>query len=186
MFSVRRRYWPTARATLTRWGYALFGTAYVLLGCQKTPQATLTDSERRQFVLTCPKSGPCSVATSRTNAEAPPSKAGETKDFTLRATGRVVGICGPVAAGQSPNLSECRPLVCQSNAECPPAQGLSQGVCINQLCTEPSHEVISDDAVMLCLAGTGAPNQTPSQAERFALGLNCGSPCRIPKPCRSL
>lgn len=155
------------------------------MGCQKSPQITLTDSEQRQFLLTCGTNGSCAVAANRSSAPEP-ANARKTDDYALRSTGRVVGICGPVASGQSTNLSDCRPLICKSNSDCPPAQGLSKGVCINQLCTEPSHELTSEDAVMLCLAGTGAPSQTPAQVERFALGLNCGSPCRIPKPCRSL
>jgi hypothetical protein len=36
---------------------------------------------------------------------------------------------------------------------------------------------------MLCLSGTGLGRETPAQIERYALALNCGSPCKIPAPC---
>ncbi|MGC4066120.1 MAG: hypothetical protein QM784_16030 [Polyangiaceae bacterium] len=95
-------------------------------------------------------------------------------------------MCGPLPLGQAPALPQCRPLTCEGDAECPPAEGLDHGVCINHLCTEPSHAVHTEDAVLMCLAGTGTEPQTPLQAERFALGLNCGTPCQIPKVCRQL
>jgi hypothetical protein len=37
---------------------------------------------------------------------------------------------------------------------------------------------------MLCLAGTGKPGNTPLQVQRYAMALNCGSPCKVPAPCR--
>jgi hypothetical protein len=36
---------------------------------------------------------------------------------------------------------------------------------------------------MLCLAGTGLGHAEAKQVERYALGLNCGAPCVVPKPC---
>jgi hypothetical protein len=55
---------------------------------------------------------------------------------------------------------------------------------VNGLCTEPSQPLGVTDAVMLCLAGTGTGHGSAQQAERFAMALNCGEPCRIPSPCR--
>lgn len=51
------------------------------------------------------------------------------------------------------------------------------------LCIEPTHDIASADAVMLCLAGTGLGHDQARQVERYALGLNCGTPCSVPKPC---
>lgn len=153
------------------------------IGCKRSPTRTLIDSEQRRFSAQCDPKGECEVA-----AEATATAAGTAPPphFTLWRTGRVVGICESTAQGAPPNVADCRPLVCHADADCPPAQGLPHGVCIGQLCTEPSHSIIVDDAIQLCLAGTGAGPRRPLQVERLALGLNCGSPCQIPKPCRQL
>jgi len=74
--------------------------------------------------------------------------------------------------------------VCSGDANCPPAHGSKDGHCVNGLCVEPSGELNTDDAVMLCLAGTGLGKDSPEQVSRFAMALNCGSPCKIPAVCR--
>jgi hypothetical protein len=175
------RLWPTARAALCEIGLIAVVINVCTLGCNQTRTLSLVDSEHRQFSTRCDKNGTCTLAliTAPNPDESRSTVARET--FTLRGTGRVVGVCSSTT-----NVADCRPLVCVKDAECPPAQGLDHGVCVNQLCTEPSHGVLSDDAIMLCLAGTGTAAQTPLQVERFALGLNCGTPCQIPKPCRPL
>ncbi len=103
--------------------------------------------------------------------------------FRLERNGYLVAVC-PSAQGNSGSPAQCRGLVCQTNQDCPPAHGLEQGTCINGLCIEPSHPIGANDAIMLCLAGTGVGSSSPTQAERFALGLNCGQPCKVPTPCR--
>ena len=104
--------------------------------------------------------------------------------FELRRTGRLVAACPKLAVSAGAAVTQCRPLVCQADSQCPPAHGLKQGTCVNGLCIEPSQDLIADDAIMLCLSGTGAGYASPPQVERFALGLNCGKPCRVPTPCR--
>jgi hypothetical protein len=186
MCSIRPRAWPTARAAILPIGLIPWVVGGLLGGCRDSSQQILVDSEQRRFALQCEKDGRCSVTAATPTETEPKRTGGAAQSFTLRATGRVVGICSVSVAGAAANLSDCRPLVCRSDAECPPADGLNHGVCINDLCTEPSHAVISDDAVLLCLAATGTPSGAALQVERFALGLNCGTPCRIPKPCHPL
>ena len=175
-------------------GTKVTGLLWVLLGaCNGPAKSTFIDSEQRHFAAVCAKNGHCTLSP-QTDPKANPSspekprvaeqKESETR-MVLRSVGRVVGVCGPVQTEQElPDLMRCRPLMCQSDADCPPAEGLVRGVCVNQLCIEPSHPIVTDDAALLCLAGTGAGEKTPEQVERFALGLNCGEPCRIPKVCR--
>lgn len=104
--------------------------------------------------------------------------------YDVRRAGYLVAVC-PTSLGESRVApTHCRALVCQADVNCPPAHGLKQGTCINGLCIEPSQNIGADDAIMLCLAGTGAGYSSPVQVERFALGLNCGRPCRVPSPCR--
>jgi hypothetical protein len=146
--------------------------------CHKGTERHLADTENREFLAQCSIDGICAVTAA---GEAKSLSAGS---MSLRATGRIVGICGPLAAGTSPSASDCRPLVCESKEQCPSAQGMTEGVCIGGLCREPSGAINSDDAVMLCLAGTGTGPRTAQQIERLALGLNCGSPCVVPGPCR--
>jgi hypothetical protein len=189
MFSKGPENWPTARATRVPVKVTVLVISGLLSSCSQTANKTVVDSEQRTFILNCDKSATCTVAPATTNSVEPRTverkkKGEETSAYALRASGRLVGVCGPLLSESSLQLADCRPLICQNDADCPPAEGLTRGVCINQLCTAPAHEFNSDDAVLLCLAGTGGPNQTALQAERFALGLNCGTPCRIPKVCR--
>lgn len=160
-------------------------------GCRRHAEQTIQDSEGRSFLAQCSSDAICALTEksgpgARSPDEARADQAGKEQVHRLRSTGRVVGVCGPLRAGTEPAPADCRPVVCESDQDCPPATGLRTGVCINQLCTEPSHAINSDDAVMLCLAGTGLGTRHAAQVERLALGLNCGTPCRIPKPCRQL
>jgi len=133
----------------------------------------LHDTEGRRFGVSCGQDQSCKVT-----PEAPSKGV-----YSLRATGRFWSICGPLS-GAEPRAIDCRPLNCQHNSSCPPAFGLKEGTCINGLCVQPANELSSDDAILLCMAGTGLGHSTPVQVEHYALALNCGQPCRIPKPCR--
>jgi hypothetical protein len=157
--------------------------------CRGYTERTIKDTEGRTFLARCSADRICSLTASSGPSSNQPSddaRGGHASGqfMRTRATGRVVGVCGPIAAGAEPTASDCRPVVCESDSDCLASEGLSVGVCINRLCTEPSHAINIDDAVMLCLAGTGISPRTALQVERIALGLNCGTPCRIPKPCR--
>lgn len=159
-------------------------------GCRQRAEQTIKDSEGRSFALRCSHDRQCEVSIASGSGTSPAShedaaRGAQKARFRLETAGRVVGVCGPNASSDArPQISDCRPVVCESAGQCPAAEGLDEGVCINQLCTEPSHPVITSDATMLCLAGTGYGPTTPLQVERLALGLNCGNPCRVPTPCR--
>lgn len=165
------------------------GLLFLSVSCRNRAEQTIKDSEGRSFSAQCsddricvlsPKAGPGAEP----GAEGRPLPARNEQSLHLKTSGRVVGVCGPVAPGAQPAPADCRPVICESASDCPASTGLQTGVCINGLCTEPSHALNSDDAVMLCLAQTGVGMKSATQVERLALGLNCGTPCQIPKPCR--
>ena len=168
--SPRRRRRPVAR--FSRW----LGLAAALLAaaCSKPTETTVRDTEGQQYRALCPKSGPCSVE--------PLAGSEDPREFALHSPGRIVGVC--TASAGNIDLASCRPLGCHSENECPGAHGLKHGVCIGGLCIEPSQGLVTADAIMLCLAGTGKPGNTPLQVQRYAMALNCGSPCKVPAPCR--
>ncbi|HEY5959872.1 MAG TPA: hypothetical protein VIV60_25130 [Polyangiaceae bacterium] len=157
------------------------------VSCRNRSEQTIEDSEGRHFLVQCSQDHSCTVAEKPTDSGRP-SATGSTSTavMQLRSSGRVIGVCGPLPPEHKPAPADCRPIVCADNRDCPASEGLSDGACINGICTEPSHEITSGDAVMLCLAGTGAQTLNANQVERLALGLNCGTPCRIPRPCRQL
>jgi hypothetical protein len=151
---------------------ALFAVS--ALACSRN-ELTFEDSEGQRYTARCRENG-CSVADKHaSDAGAEP---------TLRTSGRIVGICRHAAGKRTDTPAQCRPLVCQADKGCPPAHGLGHGTCVNGLCTEPSQPLAVGDAVMLCMAGTGWGTGSPPQVERYALALNCGTPCRVPTPCR--
>jgi len=160
---------------------ARLGAALTLIvglggGC-KNRDLGLEDTEARKFTARCGSKG-CAL-TQQSGPRAP----ADHPDLVLRGAGRLIGVCS-TAKGAEPEPGDCRPLVCADSAACPPAEGMSHGECLNGLCIEPSHPVDVNDAVLLCLAGTGLGRESAHQVERYALALNCGTPCRIPAPCR--
>ena len=151
----------------------------LLLGCQRGGPRTLKDTEGRTFEATCPAQGPCKLTqkSGRKRAEMPAQ--------SLLVGSRLVGICDVGDGGQEPRGPfDCRPLNCASDDDCPPLHGMKDGQCLNHRCADPAEAITSQDAVMLCLAGTGLGRETPAQIERYALALNCGTPCVVPAPCQ--
>lgn len=151
----------------------LFATA-----CHGKPKLELRDTESRVYAADCTKDGQCAL----TQTSGP----GAPKDKPLtvvRSPGELVGVCNVAASADKPALPDCRALVCKADTDCPPAHGLPHGSCVGSYCTEPAHTLAVDDAVMLCLAGTGLGRTTPKQIERYAMALNCGTPCKVPTPC---
>jgi len=169
-----------------RWPYWLvLGVAGV--SCRGRVEQTIKDSEGRHFLAQCSADRICTLspmagADMKVSGDRKASRS--TQETKFSTAGRLVGVCAPVNEGAAAVISDCRPVVCAGEVDCPRSEGLDHGVCVNDLCTEPSHPINTDDSVMLCLAGTGVGPRTPEQVERLALGLNCGTPCRIPKPCR--
>jgi hypothetical protein len=166
-----RRFRGTALAVL---GVALSGA-----GCKSVSERRLLDTEGREFAAKCQRSGECTL--SQTTAQ---GADGSKSAFAFTRTGRLVGICD-VLPGHGPDTpADCRALVCQTDSDCPPNHGLKDGQCVNALCTDPAQALVTPDSVMLCLAGSGVGHDQPRQVERYALGLNCGTPCKVPAPCR--
>lgn len=150
------------------------------LGCSRVSERPLLDTEGRQFTAKCDRDGQCTL----TQSAGQTRKDGKTA-LALTHTGRLVGICDVAPGGGAPETpGDCRALVCQADSDCPPAHGLKNGQCLNALCSDPAQSLVSPDSVMLCLAGSGLGNSEPRQIERYALALNCGTPCKVPAPCR--
>jgi hypothetical protein len=147
--------------------------------CKSVSERHLQDTEGREFLAKCQRSGECTLSQS---FGAKPE--GGKTELALSQTGRLIGICD-VLPGQGPDTpADCRALVCQTDTDCPPSHGSKDGHCLNALCTDPAQALVSPDSVMLCLAGSGVGREQARQVERYALGLNCGTPCKVPAPCR--
>lgn len=137
------------------------------------------DSEGRAFAVRCDGAQtPCTLS------PAAGVKLADGARVVLKAEARVVGACDALGEEAEVHPADCRPLLCERDADCPPLHGPGTGACIGKLCVDPAHAIGPNDAVMLCLAGTGVGHATPRQIERYALGLNCGVPCVVPSPCR--
>lgn len=159
---------------------ARLSTAVVLFlaaGCHKGGPRLLRDSEGRTFEAICSGQGPCKFS-----QKSGPQRI-DKQTQTLMIGSRLVGICD-VREGEAPQYPfDCRPLSCEADADCPPLHGMKDGQCLNGRCSDPAEAIGVQDSIMLCLAGTGLGRETPAQIERYALALNCGSPCKIPAPC---
>ncbi len=146
-------------------------------GCQKGGPRQVRDSEGRTFEATCLSKAPCKF-----QQKAGPRRV-EKPTQTLLLGSRLVGICDVKEGEAPPYPFDCRPLDCQSDAECPPLHDMKDGQCLNRRCSDPAEPIGVQDSIMLCLSGTGLGRETPAQVERYALALNCGDPCKIPAPC---
>ena len=152
----------------------------VVLGCTRPTEFALTDTEGRQIVASCDQQLAC-----RLTQKGGPREPAPKSELVVYAPGKVMSVCavGPEQKPESP--SDCRPLVCRADQDCPPAHGIAHGTCLKGLCVEPAVIAATvEDAVMLCLAGTGLGKSSQLQTERYALGVNCGSPCKVPTLCR--
>jgi hypothetical protein len=181
MLSIAMNVRLRTRGTVHAFLLLAFGLVTGLVGCKGTSERQLVDTERRHFYAKCQRSGECELH--QTSGD---KRAGNKTALSLSRGGRLVGVCDVAATGGSgpDSPADCRALVCQSDADCPPAHGLKDGQCLNALCADPAQPLIPADSVMLCLAGSGLGNEQARQIERYALGLNCGTPCKVPAPCR--
>jgi len=151
-----------------------------LSSCKSAGPRIIEDTEGRRFEATCPKGEPCRFVqkSGAMRADKPAQ--------TLLVGGRLVGICDVAPGAQPDGPHDCRPLSCTSDADCPPLHEMRDGQCLHGRCSDPAESVRTQDAILLCLAGTGLGRETPAQIERYALALNCGSPCTVPAPCQQL
>ena len=160
-----------------RWRLSTLAVFFLLAACNKNGPRLLRDSEGRTFEATCTDKGPCKFS-----QKSGPQRV-EKRTQTLMIGSRLVGLCD-VKEGEPPeNPSDCRPLSCASDQDCPPLHGMKDGQCLNKRCSDPAEAISVQDSIMLCLAGTGLGRETPEQVERYAMAINCGSPCKIPAPC---
>jgi hypothetical protein len=149
----------------------------LLSGCHKSAPRMVKDSEGRAFEATCPEQAPCQFT-----QKSGPQRI-EKPAQALMVGSRLVGICD-VKEGEGPQYPfDCRPLSCQADADCPPLHSMKDGQCLNHHCSDPAEAIGVQDSIMLCLAGTGLGRETQAQIDRYALALNCGTPCKIPSPC---
>lgn len=162
--------------SLSAFGLAL---ALVPLGCRRRGPLLVKDTEGRAFTVRCNEGG-ASCSLSPAPGAAPSAGARP----VLSTEGRVLGVCDALGPEAAVHPADCRALRCAGDAECPPIHGPGSGTCIDGLCVDAARPLIASDAVMLCLAGTGTGHAAPRQVERYALGLNCGTPCVVPSPCR--
>jgi hypothetical protein len=151
--------------------------ALLLLGCQNSGPRSLRDSESRTFSATCKDGAPCQF-----EQKSGPRRA-EKPAQSLLVGSRLVGICDVKDNAAPDGPYDCRPLYCEDDKDCPPLHGMKDGQCLNRRCSDPAQAIGVPDAIMLCLSGTGLGRATPAQIERYALALNCGSPCQVPAPC---
>ena len=148
-------------------------------GCRRISKRTLKDTEGRRFQAECDREQRCKLQ----QDEGPDAPAGKPA-LKLQTRGWLVGICNVADADATPDAADCRPLTCESNEDCPPAHGDKDGDCLNGWCTDPANPVSVEDSVMLCLAGTGLGKVSERQHQLYAMALNCGKPCKVPKTCK--
>jgi hypothetical protein len=155
----------------------LVACLYVLvpLGCERGGGSTVSDTEGRVFRLLC-VDDKCRLERSEAEPGGGP--------VVLHAPGRIVSVCDGPTGASSPAPAGCRALACEQDAHCPPLGPSVPSHCMHGLCQNLAAPVTTADSVVLCLAGTGAPENLPRQVERYALGLNCGNPCKVPATCR--
>jgi len=161
--------------------------ALTIAGCsKKIAPVTATDTEGRTFDVTCTSPTACTLSSSATPKPTTPAPDGARPAFVLHQASRLYAVCEVWMQGTSSavHLADCRPFACSSDTQCPPAKGMTQGACSGSFCIDPSAAIAPEDSVLLCLAGTGVPAGSTKQVERYALGNNCGNPCRVPRVCR--
>lgn len=160
------------------------GAALVGTGCtKKEPPLPMRDTEGRSFEATCNRAGECTLQSTLTARPSPPTPDGAKASWVLMKEGRYFGACD-AWSGSAPQPWDCRAIVCNSDDDCPAIAGARTGMCTKGLCGDPASAISAFDSVMLCLAGTGPGYESPAQIERYAMGKECGSPCRVPTPCR--
>ena len=156
------------------------------VSCSKPTRLNLKDTEGRAFSAVC-NDGECQVEGSEAATPSAPKPDDGAAAFVLHRASRLFAICEvwrQGGASHAINPADCRALTCDRDQDCPPVSGLLEGACTNHLCIEPTGAVAAEDAVLLCLAGTGKPTGSTKQVERYALGNACVEPCRVPAVCR--
>lgn len=160
-------------------------TALAACACTKPHGLQLKDTEGRSFAATC-KAAACTISSSGEASPSAPRPEGAEAAFVIHAASRLFAVCEVWVKDGAHTIqaADCRALTCKDDGDCPWAEEMTRGTCASGLCIEPSAEITNEDAVLLCLSGTGVPSGTNLQVERHALGNACGSPCTVPAVCR--
>jgi hypothetical protein len=153
-------------------------TVLTALGCQG-PQR-FTDTEDRSYIAECedktctyrPAAPASSEGTTTPSAPAP-----NAPKLTLRSTGHLLAIC----EGEKAKGTACRAVTCTDS--CPTDPAGNKTTCQRGLCVNEGAEITNEDALLLCIAGTGT-QRSAKQAGRMALARTCGTPCVVPAACR--
>jgi len=155
------------------------------VGCEEPAKINLSDTEGRSFAATCKAEG-CSLVSPPEAKPSAPQPEDAKAGFVLHIASRLFAVCEVWLQGSSHavNPADCRALTCKTDADCPLAKNMPRGACTHGLCTEPSNPISNEDAVLLCLSGTGVPTGDTKQVERYALGNACSTPCNVPAVCR--
>ena len=143
------------------------------------------------FEATCDARSICEVRTvSAVHAPTNPKVTGASPRFALGVWGRYHVLCDTWKYEDGREMSDildegsCRALACTTDADCIPAYGLPGVRCASGLCGDPTRPLGRMDVAVLCMSGTGSPQDTPMQKARAALVSNCG-PCVQPSVCRA-
>lgn len=162
---------------LATWAVALAS------GCSKEKPLAMRDTEGRSFEAVCNRAGDCRLRSAVGAKPSSPAPKGADPAWLLKREGKYFGACD-AWSGHPPEHWDCRAITCDSDDDCPAIAGSRTGMCMKGLCGDPAREITAFDSVMLCLAGTGPGYESAAQIERYAMGKECGSPCRVPTPCR--
>jgi hypothetical protein len=153
--------------------------SFFAFGCDRGMDRIVRDSEGRKLSVRCDGDGRCSF-----EQQSGPRRSDDRNALALDVPGRLVAICDVRPGSGADSPGDCRPLLCADDGECPLLPGGAKSHCLDGHCSDAARPFSTADAVMLCLAGTGFGRSSPKQVERYALGLNCGSPCELPAPCK--
>jgi len=169
------------RALLLWLGALVLVTPLGACGRDPSPVFALRDTEGRRFEARCDPRAGC-----RIQQTGGPREPGGRSGSVLHRQALLTVVCsvtpGSVARD---DVRDCRALECATDRECPPEPGGPRfGHCINGLCVDPAGAVSEEDSAVLCLAGKGLGRESRAQVEAYSMGINCGSPCTVPRPCR--
>ncbi len=167
---------PRARILRLRLASVLAG--FVPLGCQG-PQR-FTDTEDRSYVVECEDKVCTYRPAAPASSEGAPSSSQpvpNATNLTLRSTGRLLAIC----EGEKAKGTACRAVTCTDS--CPNDPAGNKTTCQRGLCVNEGADITNEDALLLCIAGTGT-KRSAKQAGRMALARTCGTPCVVPAACR--
>src|SRR5664279_1586195 len=101
-----------------------------MASCRRSDSLAFHDTEGREFSGHMDKESVSGLIL----ADSPE----QSSHFELRHKGRFIAVCPSQSTLPGSVVAQCRVLICQNDAQCPPAHGLARGTCVNGLCIEPS------------------------------------------------